>query len=112
MHYVYVAGPISKGDVFKNLRMGIDTGAELRKLGFAPFVPHYDFLAYMYRDDVWTYEEVLANDFDWIRRCDAILRLPGESAGAEREVAFANKINVPIYYNIADLLDARDGSTN
>lgn len=112
MYFVYVAGPISKGDVFQNLRRGIDAGAELRKRGFAPFVPHYDFLAYMYRDDVWNYETVLANDFDWISKCDAILRLPGESAGADREEAHARKIGVPIYYSLEELVDARDWRAN
>ena len=108
IYYVYVAGPISKGDVFANIRLGIDTGAELRKLGFAPFVPHYDYPAYMWRNDVWDYETVLANDFDWIMKCDAILRLPGESAGADREVAFANEQKIPVYFSVSDLLDARD----
>ena len=106
IHYVYVAGPISKGDVFANIRLGIDTGAELKKLGFTPFVPHYDYPAYMWRNDVWDYETTLQNDFDWIQRCDAVLRLPGESAGADREVAFAKGQNIPVFNNISDLLDA------
>lgn len=112
MHYVYVAGPISKGDVFQNIRRGIDMGAELRKLGFAPFVPHYDYPAYMWRNDVWDYETVLANDFDWIRKCDAILRLPGESAGADREVAFARKHEIPVYSSLSELVYARDTGPN
>jgi hypothetical protein len=112
MHYVYVAGPISKGDVLLNIRRGIDAGTELRKNGFAPFVPHNDMIQYMIHSNVWDYETLLSNDFDWIRKCDAILRIPGESPGADREEVFAKSIGVPVFYNLKDLIDARDRSAN
>lgn len=109
--YVYVAGPITKGDTLMNIRRGIDTGADLKKLGFAPFIPHYDYPAYMWRPDAWDYESCLDYDFDWLLRCDAMLRLPGESAGADREEAFCNDNNIPVFYTIDALVEAANGRT-
>ncbi|MBL8120027.1 MAG: DUF4406 domain-containing protein [Anaerolineae bacterium] len=38
-----------------------------------------------------------------IERCDAILRLPGESKGADNDVRLAHERGIPVYYNIADI---------
>jgi hypothetical protein len=35
--------------------------------------------------------------------CDAILRLPGESAGADEEVKLAKELGKPVFYSIVDL---------
>jgi len=110
--YVYVAGPISKGDTLLNIRAGIDTGAELVKLGYAPYVPHNDFIQYMIHPEVMSYERLLEWDFDWIERCDALLRLPGESAGSDREVAFALSRGISVFKSVEDLESANGRSTD
>jgi hypothetical protein len=38
-----------------------------------------------------------------IQRCDAVLRLPGESAGADNDVKVARERGLPIYFNLADV---------
>lgn len=38
-----------------------------------------------------------------IARCDAILRLPGESAGADNDVKIAGERGLPVYFNLADI---------
>ena len=38
-----------------------------------------------------------------LQRCDAVLRLPGESRGADQDVAIALSRNLPVYYNLADI---------
>jgi len=38
-----------------------------------------------------------------IERCDAILRLEGESKGADNDVRLANERGIPVYYRIEDL---------
>lgn len=43
-------------------------------------------------------------DFEYVRRCDALLRLPGESVGADAEVSEALRIGVPVFYSIDDLI--------
>jgi len=34
-----------------------------------------------------------------LQRCDAVLRLPGESTGADRDVAIARARRLPVYFN-------------
>lgn len=38
-----------------------------------------------------------------IERCDAILRLPGDSKGADNDVKLAHERGIPVYYDIADV---------
>ncbi|MFJ2754336.1 DUF4406 domain-containing protein [Nocardioides sp. NPDC087217] len=38
-----------------------------------------------------------------LQRCDAVLRLPGESAGADQDVAIAERRGLPVYYDIAEV---------
>jgi hypothetical protein len=107
---IYVAGPMAVGNFVANVRMGIDAGNELRDLGFVPFIPHLDSL--------WTlvhprdYEDLLDLDFAWIEVCDGLLRIPGESKGADREVAHAHGLGIPVFYDVAQLVAhfARSGA--
>jgi hypothetical protein len=36
-------------------------------------------------------------DFDWLRACDVLLRLPGESSGADREAALAREFGIAVF---------------
>lgn len=38
-----------------------------------------------------------------IERCDAILRLPGASKGADNDVRLASERGIPVYYNASDI---------
>jgi hypothetical protein len=38
-----------------------------------------------------------------LRHCDAVLRLPGESTGADQDVAIANELGLPVYHDLADV---------
>jgi len=38
-------------------------------------------------------------DFFWLSRCDALLRLPGDSNGADQEVVEAERLSMPIFWN-------------
>lgn len=38
-----------------------------------------------------------------LRQCDAVLRLPGESTGADQDVAIARERGLPVYYRIEDV---------
>ncbi|MFI6484472.1 hypothetical protein ACIBH1_41580 [Nonomuraea sp. NPDC050663] len=35
--------------------------------------------------------------------CDGVLRLPGESTGADQDVATARRRGLPVYYDVADI---------
>ena len=104
--YVYIAGPISRfpagGSQFLNIREGVLLGERLRAAGLVPFVPHLSALWEMISPV--PYEGWMEQDFAWIERCDALLRMPGESSGADREVAHAEDIGKMVFYNERDLL--------
>ena len=44
-------------------------------------------------------------DEGWVERSDYLLRLKGESAGADKEVALAKELGIPVYYSIKSLLE-------
>lgn len=102
---VYVAGPIS-GDPFGCVRQAIDAFDRLRAIGAVPFLPQMTVLHAMVVDT--PYEEWMAYDFDVIRKCDALLRLAGESSGADREIAFAGEIGLPVFWDSPDLGDVAE----
>ena len=101
--YVYVAGPITQGKPIENVIQGVDVANELMDLGFTPFVPH---LSYYHHNlhHARDYEDWLAYDFKWIMRCDALLRLPGHSPGADREIAFCYENDIPVFYSVEQLV--------
>jgi hypothetical protein len=39
----------------------------------------------------------------WLAKCDAVLRITGESPGADREVKEAMRLNIPVYLGIDQL---------
>ena len=38
-----------------------------------------------------------------LQHCDAVLRLPGDSRGADRDVAIARERGIPVYYSLAEV---------
>lgn len=38
-----------------------------------------------------------------LQHCDAVLRLPGESSGADTDVMIARKRGIPVYVDLADI---------
>ncbi len=124
---VYIAGPISKGSLAMNVNLATDAFHALLKMGFAPLCPHWSCFA----DGVTaafvgtgaeerpvafaergprgtTHEDWLAVDLPWVRAAHAVLRLPGESKGADLEVATAQESGIPVFTEIADLVAWRD----
>ena len=105
---IYVAGPITLGDMNDNVAMGVAAGKTLLDHGYAPFIPHLSHFVEPHA--TWTntparYEQWLALDRSFIAVCDALLRLPGESRGADREVAWAVEIGIPVFHTLAVLFD-------
>jgi hypothetical protein len=43
-------------------------------------------------------------DLAWVEVADAVLRIPGESSGAEREVAHALHHGKPVFTSVEDVL--------
>jgi hypothetical protein len=38
-----------------------------------------------------------------LQHCDAVLRLPGESAGADLDVATAKRLGLPVYHDVTEI---------
>lgn len=98
---VYIAGPYTNGDVAVNVRAAIAAANDLADLGFAPFVPHFTHFWHMLFPR--PYEFWLELDNQFLPHCDAILRLPGKSNGADKEVALAESLGIPVFYDIPTL---------
>ena|SRR5205809_440247 len=102
MKRVYVAGPYSSGDVAANVRNAYAAATRLADAGFAPFVPHHTHFWHMLFPR--PYEEWLKLDSAFLPCCDAVLRLPGESPGADAEVREAATLRIPVFDNLEELL--------
>jgi len=99
---VYIASPYTLGDVAVNVKMQLDKVNELMDLGYAPFAPLYSHFQHMAHPR--PYEDWIKIDLEWVRVCDCVLRIGGESKGADGEVDLAINLGKPIYYNVDDLL--------
>lgn len=98
---VYVAGPYSFPCPTENTKTAIHVGEMLHEAGYVPFIPHLTHLWEQFHKH--TYDEWLAYDAHWLRVCDAVLRIPGESKGADREVAEAESLRIPVVHSIDEL---------
>lgn len=101
MKRVYVAGPYTQGDVAVNVRAAMCAGTMILDLGHAPYIPHLMHFVHMIYPK--PYEVWMKLDAHWINYCDAMLRLPGESVGADREVGFAKALGIPVFESIEAL---------
>lgn len=100
---VYIASAYTIGDTAKNVKLQIDTADTLMTLGFSPFVPLYSHFQHMIHPR--PYEDWVTNDLVWVEVCDCVLRLPGESKGADGEVKYATELNIPVFYSIKELCE-------
>jgi len=103
--YAYIAGPITQGNQFRNCAKAIKLFGTLVKLGHYPYCPHFDFIAQMLDEDLDIETHLLPLDFAWIAKCDALIRMPGESPGSDREVAAAQSLGIPVYYGFNDFME-------
>jgi hypothetical protein len=113
---VYIAGPISKGDLRENVRKACDAGIRLIKAGIPCIIPHLTCYSGQTptEDGLGVIPEVLPRGTvinDWyglglmeVRRCDAVLRLFGESAGADLETAEATRLGKQVFHSIDYLI--------
>ncbi len=98
---IFISGPYANPDPVVNTRNAILAGEEVARLGHIPFIPHLNIQWHMicpHEPDFW-----YQYDLKWLAICDAILRLPGESLGADREIEYALSKRKKIFYGIAEL---------
>lgn len=93
---VYIAGPYTKGDLNKNIRVAMEAAETVISMGFSPFIPHLYFFVEL-AGYTHGYETWMRIDQDFLYDCQICIRVPGESSGADREVAWCMKNGVPVY---------------
>lgn len=111
---IYISAPLTNGGhlngltgeaaVKANVAAAMAAGHELMRLGYAPFVPHLTY--YMDPDGEVPHAVWLAVDEPWVLASHAVLRLPGESKGADMETAWARQACIPVFESIEQLREA------
>jgi hypothetical protein len=115
--FILVSGPYRSGTsenlvlVRANLRRLEDAALKLFWAGHVPFLSEWVALPLLKvagskkPDDHRCNEIMHPVAARLILTCDAVLRLPGESKGADGDVRIAKQNNIPVYYELADLLN-------
>lgn len=113
---ILIAGPYRSGTngdpaaIAENLRRLEEAAAPIYRLGHIPMIGEWVALPIVRGLEPG---EVAGTDvlYDTARllmqRCDAVLRLPGESAGADNDVALARRRGLPVYFRLGDIPPAK-----
>lgn len=116
---IYIAAPISRGDLCHNINQATRAFEELARAGLAPLCPQWSCfsggaLVAPTSGQVYalasaagcglSHREWIEIDLVFVERSDAVLRLPGESVGADMEVAHAHKIGCPVFEDVRDVI--------
>lgn len=104
----YVGGPMhGSGVLEENVHKAVVVAEELRAAGVMVVLPHLSVLWNMIHPHVA--EFWLENDFALLRRCDVMLRLPGESPGTDLEAALCNVLGIPVVTEVTNVIDLCHG---
>ncbi len=98
---IFVSGPYTLGDVAVNVRRAMDWADILIDRGYVPYVPHLSH--FMHINNPRTYEEWIRIDNAWLLICDGVLRIQGESAGADNETFLAVKNGIPVFQSVTEM---------
>lgn len=95
---VYIAGPYTNPDPVLNTTDAIMAGDLVALHGHFPFIPHLYMMWHML--SAHDYEFWMKHSSAWLDESDALIRLPGESAGSDREVEQARNMGIPVFYGV------------
>jgi len=99
---VYIASAYTIGDPVTNVRDSLVVADRLMVAGYIPVTPLLSHFWHFLSPK--PYEVWIDYDLHLLARCDILLRLPGKSSGADREVAFANSHGIPVFNSVENLL--------
>lgn len=107
MKRVYVAGKLNgmACDYIKHVHRMILAAEDVRKAGFAVFVPGIDFLQGLVFG-YWDYKDYFNNSQPWLDASDAVFLTPGweTSEGTKREIERAKSKGIPVYSDLQLML--------
>ena len=101
---VYIASPYSIGDKEKNVRRQMEAFVILQRKGFLPHAPllyHFINKEYPLPESEW-----LELDFEILKHCDCLIRLPGESVYGDVEVERMKALEKPVFFDFDSLYNA------
>jgi len=103
---LYLSGPISPKNGFSietNVASALRVFLECLKLGIPAFCPHLSAIFPSSHLEI-TYATWMDYDYAIIDRCTDVLMLAGwqNSFGAQKEMAYAQRHNKPIFYSLDD----------
>ena len=104
---VYIAGPMTNGTGncfnMKKVHEAIDTFFKLIEAGYAPHCPHLTVFCEFMEPHRISYESWLDLDMTYVAASDVVFRITGDSSGADREVAYAVSLGIPVVYTLGEL---------
>jgi hypothetical protein len=98
---IYIASPYTIGDVAANVRVQIEAAHLILDTGHCPVVPLLSHFLHIHRQR--PYQDWTEMGLAIIPRVDIVLRLPGESRGADEEVRLAVKLGIPVAHGLDEL---------
>ncbi len=100
---VFIASPYRTGDMSSNIRLQSDIYSGLMDLGFAPYGSIVSSLS-QHIAHPKPHEEWVKIENEFISVCNCVLRVGGESKGADECVNYAKSLKKEIFYSINDLI--------
>jgi hypothetical protein len=101
---IYIASRYSDSEealVVANVDRQCRAANRIIDMGHVPYAPNLNHYFALHKQR--SYEEWLRIDFEIIGRCDILLRLPGSSPGADREVEYALSLGIPVAHGFMEL---------
>ncbi|MGJ0389830.1 DUF4406 domain-containing protein [Microbacterium sp. CGR1] len=114
---ILIAGPYRSGThgdpalIARNLERLEEAAAPIHRLGHVPMIGEWvalPILRGMDEADAADGDVMYETAHRLLQHCDAVLRLPGDSAGADKDVEIALERGLPVYRSI-DEIPVREG---
>ena len=96
MKVIYLSGPITKGNRNQHFYRSCELQRALMQNDYAVINPMLSIVMPSAWQPDMPHELWLKMDLEIISRCDMVIRMPGESVGADEEIARAVLLGLPV----------------
>src|SRR6185295_18408725 len=90
--------------VERNVLNACEAAAKFVQAGLCPLVPHLSHYVDLCCTEIVPYEVWMQQTLAWVEVCDALLYL-GQSPGADRELARARELGIPIFSSVETAIE-------
>jgi hypothetical protein len=111
---IYVAGPYTSQDEgvegrMRNVARAVEAGVKVWKKGHFIHVPHSHTMLF---EKAGMYEDFMRLDFTYLEKWATGILYLGQSPGADRELAEAERLGLKVYRSIEEVPDREDATFN